>query len=414
MNIVMGRRFTKEIAFALSVLLFFCVNTQPTLADNNQQQLQSIQASIAEKERQIVEQKKTRERLLTELKKQETEMANLLDSIDKNEKQLKQLDMDIKSLISQVEALEKTQAEQQKILAKQLESAFRLGKNTGIELVLSGKESERNERIITYYGYINRARQAQINALKTTKIELDDKKQSLEDKRTQQQNANTALKNEQEKLQKNRNERQKTIRELDQSMQLNQQKLASLRENEARLQAQIQQAEKQSQRIAEEERKQAAQIQAKQKNYNYTPTASERSLMARVSGIGRPNHQLDWPVLGSVAFRFGEPLQGELRWKGLVINAKEGTQVKAVAEGRVILASWLQGYGFLVILDHGKGDMTLYGYNQRMLVNVGDKVNKGQAIALVGSSGGQGQSSLYFEVRREGKALDPSVWLKKR
>jgi len=105
--------------------------------------------------------------------------------------------------------------------------------------------------------------------------------------------------------------------------------------------------------------------------------------------------------------------QGELRWKGLVIDAKEGNKVKAIADGRVILANWLQGYGFIVAIEHGKGDMTLYGYNQRVLVNVGDKIEAGQDIALVGTTGGQGNSSLYFEVRRDGKALDPSEWLKK-
>ena len=96
----------------------------------------------------------------------------------------------------------------------------------------------------------------------------------------------------------------------------------------------------------------------------------------------------------------------------MVINDKEGTQVKAIKNGRVLLASWLQGYGFVVVLEHGKGDMSLYGYNQRVLVDVGDSVQSGQAIALVGSSGGQNTPSLYFEIRRDGKALDPSGWLK--
>ncbi len=83
-----------------------------------------------------------------------------------------------------------------------------------------------------------------------------------------------------------------------------------------------------------------------------------------------------------------------------MIGASEGTEVKAIADGRVILADWLQGYGTVVVVEHGKGDMSLYGYNQSALVSVGAQVRAGQPIALVGSSGGQGRPSLYFEIRR--------------
>lgn len=72
--------------------------------------------------------------------------------------------------------------------------------------------------------------------------------------------------------------------------------------------------------------------------------------------------------------------------------------MKAIADGRVILADWLQGYGLVVVVEHGKGDMSLYGYNQSALVSVGTQVRAGQPIALVGSSGGQGRPSLYFEI----------------
>lgn len=65
----------------------------------------------------------------------------------------------------------------------------------------------------------------------------------------------------------------------------------------------------------------------------------------------------------------------------MVIGASEGTEVKAIADGRVILADWLQGYGLVVVVEHGKGDMSLYGYNQSALVSVGTQVRAGQPIA---------------------------------
>ncbi|AHN24905.1 Periplasmic septal ring factor with murein hydrolase activity EnvC/YibP [Gilliamella apicola] len=381
-------------------------------AIDDNQKLQNLRQSIKEQEIRLAEQKKERTQLVSDLKQQETEIAKLLASIEKNSATLNKLNKEISQLIKQIDDLNIKQQQQRRALAKQLETAFKLGKNTGFELIFASEQSERNERLITYFGYINDAREQHINALRETQLQLNEKKLALQKKQVSQQTLQTKQKQEQVGLEKNRQDRKKTITSLESSMQVNQQKLAQLHENEAKLQAKIAEAERESRRIAEEEARQAKKIQAKQKNNNYTLSSEERALMARVSGIGKPKRQFNWPVSGSVLHQFGESLQGELYWKGMVINAKDGTQVKAITDGRVILASWLQGYGFVVAIDHGKGDMSLYGYNQRVLVAVGDKIYSGQPIALVGSSGGQNSSGLYFEIRRDGKALNPSGWLK--
>ena len=396
------------------LIIFFIglINTHFVYADDNQQ-LQSLRRSIEEQEKRLAEQKKERTQLISDLKEQETEIAKLLTSIEKNSLTLKKLDSEIISLIKQIDDLRIKQQQQRNELAKQLESAFKLGKNTNFKLIFASEQSERNERLITYFRYINEARQQQINMLRETQVQLSEKKTALKKTQSTQKTLNTKQKQEQLALEKNHQNRKKTINLLESSMQKNQQKLDDLKDNEAKLQARIAQAERESQKIAEEEARQAKNIEEKQqKNTNYTLNANERALMARVSGIGKPQHQFNWPVNGNIIHRFGEALQGELRWKGMVIDARDGTQVKAIADGRVILASWLQGYGFVVALEHGKGDMSLYGYNQRVLVEVGEKVRAQQPIAIVGSSGGQNISGLYFEIRRDGKALDPNGWLK--
>lgn len=395
----------------LIILFIGLMNTHFVYADDNQQ-LESLRRSIKEHEKRLAEQTKERTQLVNDLKNQETEIANLLTSIEKNGLTLKKLDGEITNLIKQIDELTIKQNQQRDELSKQLESAFKLGKNTNFKLIFASEQSERNERLITYFRYINEARQQQINKLRETQLQLNEKKNALQKKQATQKTLHNKQKQEQIALEKNHQKRQKTINSLESSMQKNQQKLAQLKDNEAKLQAKIAQAERENRRIAEEEARQAKNIQEKQKNTNYTPNADERALMARVSGIGKPQNQFLWPVNGSIAHRFGEVLQGELRWKGMVINAKDGTQVKAITDGRVILASWLQGYGFVVALEHGKGDMSLYGYNQRVLVEVGDNVRTDQPIAIVGSSGGQNTPGLYFEIRRDGKALDPSGWLK--
>ncbi|OTP90356.1 murein hydrolase activator EnvC [Gilliamella apicola] len=393
-------------------ILIGLMYANPLYAIDDNQKLQNLRQSIKEQEIRLAEQKKERTQLVNDLKQQETEIAKLLTSIEKNNATLNKLNKEIAQLIKQIDELNVKQQQQRRALAKQLETAFKLGKNTGFQLIFASEQSERNERLITYFGYINDSREQHIKALRETQVQLNEKKLALQKKQVSQQALQTKRKQEQVGLEKNRQDRKKTISSLESSMQVNQQKLAQLHENEAKLQAKIAEAERESRRIAEEEVRQAKNIQAKQKNNNYTLSPEERSLMARVSGIGKPKHQFNWPVNGSVLHRFGESLHGELYWKGMVINAKDGTQVKAITDGRVILASWLQGYGFVVAIDHGKGDMSLYGYNQRVLVAVGDKIYSGQPIALVGSSGGQNSSGLYFEIRRDGKALNPSGWLK--
>jgi len=336
------------------LIIFFIglINTHFVYADDNQQ-LQSLRRSIEEQEKRLAEQKKERTQLINDLKDQETEIAKLLTSIEKNSLTLKKLDSEIISLIKQIDDLKIKQQQQRNELAKQLESAFKLGKNTNFKLIFASEQSERNERLITYFRYINEARQQQINMLRETQVQLSEKKTALKKTQSTQKTLNTKQKQEQLALEKNHQNRKKTINLLESSMQKNQQKLDELKNNEAKLQARIAQAERESRKIAEEEARQAKNIEEKQqKNTNYTLNANERALMARVSGIGKPQHQFNWPVNGNTIHRFGETLQGELRWKGMVIDARDGTQVKAIADGRVILASWLQGYGFVVALEH--------------------------------------------------------------
>ncbi|WP_392566055.1 murein hydrolase activator EnvC [Utexia brackfieldae] len=380
---------------------------------NSRDQLSTIQHSIAEQEKKLVQQRKERTALNAELKKQETAIARLLGSIQDTTEALSTFDQEITDLNQSISELERKQATQRQMLAKQLEGAFRLGKNSGIELVFNAKQSEINERMIMYFGYINQARQQQISQLKLTHSELASAKLSLQTKHAQQLALQQRQKQEQTSLEKNRQERKNTLAALDAAMQQGQQKLEDLRDNETKLQAELATAERNAREKTAQDARNAAQIRSRQQNTNYQPTQSEMALMARVSGIGKPQNRLNWPLAGSIVHHFGDAQQGELRWKGLVITGKEGAKIQAIADGRVILASWLQGYGFLVAIDHGKGDMSLYGYNQRVLVNVDDNVKSGQPIALVGNSGGQGIPALYFEIRRDGKALNPQAWLKR-
>jgi murein hydrolase activator len=122
--------------------------------------------------------------------------------------------------------------------------------------------------------------------------------------------------------------------------------------------------------------------------------------------------QLKLPVRGQLMNRFGAPREESgSSWKGLFIRAVTGETVRAVGDGRVVYADWLRGFGNLLILDHGKGYMSLYAYNDGLLRQVGESVRGGDPVAQVGASGGSAESGLYFELRRDGKPFDPLRWV---
>ncbi|HIF7269599.1 TPA: murein hydrolase activator EnvC [Yersinia enterocolitica] len=387
---------------------------------DNKTQLKTIQQDIAEKEKSVQQQKQQRSALLDQLKQQENTIAQASRSLRETQGTLTELDKDISSLTTSIGKLQTQQSQQQNLLSKQLDAAFKQGQHSGLQLILSGEESQRSERILAYFSYLNEARQKSIEELKQTRTDLSVEKKTLEQKKNQQKVLLDEQKAQQQKLEEARTARKKTLTSLEVSLEKDQQGLAELKLNESRLRDQIAKAEREAKARAEREAKEAARVreqvkakeqQAKKTGSSYKPSESERSLMARTGGLGRPGGQAVWPVRGNVTHRFGEALQGELRWKGMVISAPEGSEVKAIADGRVLLADWLQGYGLVVVVEHGKGDMSLYGYNQSALVNVGAKVKAGQPIALVGTSGGQGEPSLYFEIRRQGQAVNPQPWL---
>src|SRR5690606_18691471 len=123
---------------------------------------------------------------------------------------------------------------------------------------------------------------------------------------------------------------------------------------------------------------------------------------------------LSWPLSGSLLAGYGARMPDGRRSDGVLVAAAAGTPVTAVAEGTVVFAEWMTGYGLILIVDHGNGYMSLYAHNDSLLKNPGDRVRRGDAVSTVGTSGGQGRAALYFELRREGKPVDPGTWLQKR
>ena len=132
-----------------------------------------------------------------------------------------------------------------------------------------------------------------------------------------------------------------------------------------------------------------------------------------VTPSGGLSKNLTPPVKGDIQGRFGMARPDGGVWRGIVLRAPEGTRVRPVAAGKVAYAGWFNGFGNLMVIDHGQGDLTVYAYNQSLLRQVGDVVKPSDTIATVGATGGQVESGLYFEIRQNGKPVNPQLWLKR-
>lgn len=143
------------------------------------------------------------------------------------------------------------------------------------------------------------------------------------------------------------------------------------------------------------------------------PNAAASTSTLRTSDLG----QLDWPVDGTILYNFGRvvnPNNTTTRWNGIGISATEGTPVRSVAAGRVVVAEPFGTYGLTVIVQHGGGDYSVYGSLNTLSVEKGAVVSKGQTVGLVGAADPDLPAHLHFEIRPQGRAVDPLEWLRGR
>lgn len=140
----------------------------------------------------------------------------------------------------------------------------------------------------------------------------------------------------------------------------------------------------------------------------------ESAAQAAPANFAALQGRLRLPVRGNIVGRFGAQRPEGGTWRGVFIQAAAAAPVQAVAPGAVVFSGWMRGFGNLVILDHGNDYLTVYANNEAILKQVGDNVAAGETVASVGSSGGQAQTGIYFEVRHRGNPVDPLKWAQAR
>ncbi len=291
--------------------------------------------------------------------------------------------------------------EQEALAEKLLRLQYQQGAPDRLRLVLEGRDAASVSRRIAYYGYIQKARADIIGELRRKGETLAALEKDATARRDELKQNEVAQAAETRKLEKERVARAAVLARLAGDIQRNRRAIGRLKKDEARLSKLVEEiARALAAKPAEGERAKGRAVD------RIADASSSSKAFATLKG------HLRLPVRGELMNRYGAPREETgATWKGLFIRSISGETVHAVADGRVVYADWLRGFGNLLILDHGRGYMSLYANNDGLLRQVGESVLGGDPIAHVGASGDNVESGLYFELRRDGKPFDPLGWV---
>ncbi len=308
---------------------------------------------------------------------------------------------------------------QRRQLAALLRGAYQLGNHAPLKLLLSQDRVADANRDLAYHRYLQRERARTITSLtgdlqelSATEQQILARSRELEQSREQQRQQAAALAED-------RRQRAQVAAELDQRYQDRserekalgkdaraiEQLLSSLRAAAARAEAERRAAARRAE--AEQARQAATGGTTRTTPGKVPPRVTANAPAPKVGGLG-------WPLSGNLLARYGGKLPDGRTSSGVLIGAPPGTTVTAVADGTVVFSDWMTGYGMILIVDHGNGYMSLYAHNDTLLRDPGARVRRGEAVARVGNSGGQGVTALYFELRRNGQPVDPTTWLQRQ
>lgn len=347
--------------------------------------LEKLRATIVSLRKDLDRTRDRYDRTRREIREAEERIGALAKSLRQINQKITLQRRRVTELESKRRTLDGSVAHQREQIARQVRAAYATGQQGYLRLLLNQEDPATVGRMLAYYDHFNRARTARIGELQTTLRELQGVRAAVEQEATRLETLRADQTGEKAKLEGTRRTRSVLLVKLERELSSKDQRLEGLKADARDLEAVV-----------------AALSRAVDEHI------PEHQPFKRLQG------RLTWPAPGSFEARFGGPrAKGKLRWEGVLIRAGQGQEVRAVSRGRVAFADWLRGYGLLLVIDHGEGYMSLYGHNQSLFKEMGDWVEADEVIATVGDSGGQEHEALYFEIRHNGKPLDPAKWCKK-
>jgi septal ring factor EnvC (AmiA/AmiB activator) len=354
------------------------------LAKVKERELERVRERISELKEQLDDRAAERDRITADLQEAEVRISQQRIQLAELERQREFSERRIIEIEAGVQAREAELDEETRQLAAQVRAAYTNGRQERVKLLLNQHDPALVGRMMTYYRYLSEHRGGNIATVNEHLAELA----GLHAEAAKERDRLTAL----------AGARQDELERLNGAQEERRELLAALA-------TRMQQEGEEIERLAAEEKDLTRLIAELTSILSDYPITSDAPFTELKGG-------LTWPVAGTLLHDFGQPRAGGgLKWNGVVLAASRGSEVRAVYHGRVVFADWLAGLGLLVIVDHGDGYMTLYGYNETTLKSTGDWVAPGDVIATVGDSGGQARAGLYFEIRQGAKPVNPKAWI---
>ena len=395
-----SKNIIKAIIFS-SILIFTSICIAESDAAKTKKDLIKIQKEINQLDQNIKKNTRTKKDLSNELKRKEKKISKTKKELYKIKKKFKANKKKIRKLNKELINLRKKIEIKKKSLSNRLYQAYTNGNPGYLQMYLDGISPSQISRESYYIGYYSKQQNLEIKEIKKAYKEIDIKKK-LSNKALKKV---TSLKKREEKkakkLLKQKKEKTKVIKKINKKLLSQKKKKQKLIQNEKKLTSIV---KKLIQKIkAEASRKKSKKI------------AKDRKSIPDIKFDGinfkKLKGKLKLPVKGKIIHKFNSKRKDTgVAWKGLFIKAKEGRDVHAIASGKVVFSDWMKGFGNIIIIDHGKGYMSLYGNNSSLLKETNDIVKGGSVIAIVGNSGGNLTNGLYYELRKNSKPFNPLKW----
>ncbi|WP_455209531.1 murein hydrolase activator EnvC family protein [Kaarinaea lacus] len=379
-------RIPYVLLFLILHFLFFLTTASAENAAQ-QEQLAKLQQQIDALQKELEADNKEKDQAVYKLKQAEKDIAGQMSKLQSIDQQLKQQQVKLDSLINQQRDLQHQMSTHRDFLIKQIQAAYVMGRQEYIKLLLNQQNPSDIARMVVYYQYFNASRVDRLNEINHNLASLQDVREQIQGKTIELKALRTKAEENQHLLAVTQRQRRELVANLSTRLKSKDEALTNLLRNEQHLKRLLNQLEDELKDVQLD--------------------------LAPPEEFVTQKGKLPWPTQGNVTARFGSSRQtGDLKWQGVVIQTQAGNAIRAIAYGRVIFADWLRGFGMLIIVDHGKGYMSLYGHNQQLHKKLGDWVQGNEIIAIAGDSGGQKTSSLYFEIRHNGVPQNPDKWCK--
>ncbi len=407
---LMTRMLLKAVSLQLAVWLpatsLLYAESKP--AQGNQQQLQDVQIRIKNLQKELAKKEAAKSNTESTLHNIERLISNLQHKLLQLKQRQAEISNELTRLQRSSEQLRGEMLIKQTQLGELLYYQNLISKSDYLSLLLKQKNPDEIARKLYYYRYLAQSRSAHIDELRNLHERLVNLAQNQIHqhdafKRSQQEHSE-----QMQLLAKQKADHADLLAMLTRETNQKSKALSNLKQDEQRL----------SELVERLNRQLAQKKPFVPDNFSGKPTLRNDQLpsaAASDNSFVSMKGKLRLPVRGELVNRFGSPRErGGMKWNGLFIRATGGNEVKAIASGQVIFAEWIRGFGNFIIIDHGSNYMSLYGHNDTLVKRVGEKVRSGDTISIVGNSGSNDQSGLYFELRYKGKPFDPLTWITTR